>query len=75
MNKIICWLKEIWRSIPQWIDGNYPISGHLFVDEEYHTGCNVTISRCEVCGKVSITWSGGKEVDSIDEFAGEHFIN
>lgn len=75
MNKLICWLKEIWRSIPQWIDGNYPISGHLFVDEEYHTGCNVTISRCEVCGKLDISWSGGKEVNSRDEFIGEHFIN
>jgi len=75
MNIIICWLKEIWRSIPQWIDGSYGISGHLYVDKEYHTGCNVTISECEECGKISITWSGGKEVDDMDKFVGEHFIN
>ena len=72
--KIICFLKEIWRSIPQWMNGSYPISGHLFVDEEYYTGCNVTISRCEVCGKYEINWSGGKEVDSSDKFIGEHLI-
>lgn len=34
MDKIICWLKEIWRSIPQLINGNYPISGHLFIDDK-----------------------------------------
>lgn len=62
MKKINCWLKGIWRSLPQWLRGDYPISGHLFVDTEEHEGCKVMVGKCEHCGKVSITWSGGREI-------------
>jgi hypothetical protein len=58
MNKILCVLKEIWRSISslQLWSGGYPISGHDFVDIEEHKNCAVTVSKCEVCGKIDITW-------------------
>lgn len=59
MNTIICYIKGIFRSIPQWIDGSYPISGHLFVDKEEHYNCKVIISECEYCGKIDIAWSEG----------------
>lgn len=72
--KILCWIKSIFRSLPQIINGELPISGHLLVDEEYHTGCNVTISKCEVCEEIHITWSGGREVYSRKEFIGEHYL-
>ena len=67
MEKITCFLKGIWRSLPQWLDGSYPISGHLFVDQEYHKECDVIISKCETCGKISINWQGGKEVNTLEE--------
>jgi hypothetical protein len=67
MEKLICFIKGICRSIPQLIDGSYPISGHLFVDQEYHKGCDVVIGKCETCGKIDISWQGGKEVDNLED--------
>lgn len=57
MKKLDCWLKGILRSLPQWLNGNYPISGHLFLDKEEHSNCKVVVSECEHCGKVDISWS------------------
>lgn len=67
MKEIICYIKGIFRSIPQWVDGSYPISGHLFVDQEYHKGCDVVIGKCETCGKIDITWKGGQEVNNLED--------
>lgn len=49
---IFCWLKEIFRTIINFI----PISGHDFVDIEEHENCKVIISKCEYCGKIDISW-------------------
>jgi len=57
MKKIICRIKGIWRSVPHWLSGNYPISGHIFIDTEEHENCKVTISECKTCGKIDISWS------------------
>lgn len=62
MNKIDCYLKGIWRSLPQWLSGNYPISGHTFVDTEEHYNCKVIISECEDCGKIHISWTNGSGI-------------
>ncbi len=59
MNKIICFIKGIWRSLPQWLSGDYPISGHLFVVEEEYENCRVSVEHCETCGKLNISWSQG----------------
>lgn len=57
MKNVICYLKGIWRSLPQWLSSEYPISGHLFKDIEEHENCRVVISECETCDKVDISWS------------------
>lgn len=68
MNTLICFLKGIWESLLHQLDGGvYPISGHLFVDQEYHKGCDVVIGKCETCGKIDITWQGGQEVNSLED--------
>lgn len=57
MNTLICWLKTIIDSISSGFPFNYPVSGHMFVDEEVHKNCTVTISRCEQCNKLDIAWT------------------
>jgi hypothetical protein len=54
--KLICWLKGIWRSIPNALSGDYPIDGCDYVDIEEHQNCEVTVSKCEHCGKIDISW-------------------
>jgi hypothetical protein len=54
--RIICWLKGIWRSLPNIMQGDYPIDGCDYVEKEKHENCTVEISECEHCGKVDITW-------------------
>lgn len=61
MNRWICWLKTIWRSL----EIGYPMSGHTYQDLEYHKGCDVTVNKCEMCGDLDISWSGGREVDKL----------
>jgi len=56
--KIICFIKELFRSgtsLQMW-QGGFPISGHDYVDIEEHENCTVTVSKCEVCGKIDISW-------------------
>jgi hypothetical protein len=57
MKRILCYIKTIISSIQGGFPFNYPVSGHTFVDEEEYQNCKVTISRCENCGKVDISWS------------------
>ena len=68
MEKIICFLNGIWQSLLHQLNGGeHAISGHLFVDKEYHKGCDVIISRCETCNKLDITWQGGQEVSNLED--------
>lgn len=57
--KIICFFKTIWRSLGRgmnlFLDGT-PISGHDYIDTEIHENCQVTISKCEICGDIDISW-------------------
>jgi len=62
MKNLICFIKGIWESLPQWLSGGYPISGHLFVDKEEHENCKVIISECENCGEIHISWRGGNDI-------------
>jgi hypothetical protein len=57
INRWICWLKTVWRSIQVGWPLNYPMCGCDFVDMEEHKNCTVTITRCEICGKKNICWS------------------
>ena len=57
--QLICFLKGIYRSIPQYLNLDYTISGHDFVDIEEHDNCHVVISKCETCDKVDISWAEG----------------
>lgn len=50
--KLICFIKEIWRTLTTGL----PFDGHDYVDVEEHENCTVTISKCEICGKVDISW-------------------
>ena len=59
MIKILCFIRGVWTSLPQYISGNYPISGHMFMDIEEHDNCKVVVSKCENCGKLDISWSNG----------------
>lgn len=52
--KIICWLKEMFRSFPF---DSFNISGHSWVEKEVHKNVTVFVSECETCGETSITWS------------------
>lgn len=56
MNRIYCFLTGIIRSIRIGWPFNYPMSGHVFVDQEEHKNVKVTISKCEACNKIDITW-------------------
>ncbi len=55
--KMICIIKEIYRSFISIFYTGMIMSGHDFVDIEEHENCKVVISRCEVCGKIDISWS------------------
>ena len=57
LNRWQCWIKGLWRSIEIGWPSNYRMSGHTFVNEEEHKNCTVTISRCETCGELDISWS------------------
>ena len=46
------------------------MDGHNYQDIEYHRGCDVAISKCEICGKIHISWSGGREIKDVKEFYG-----
>lgn len=52
INRWICALKSVWGGWPF----DYYISGHQFVDVEYHRNKYVTVAVCECCGKVDISW-------------------
>jgi hypothetical protein len=54
--RIICWLKGIWRSFPNILQGDFPIDGCDYVDIEEHKNCTVIVSKCEHCGKINISW-------------------
>lgn len=32
------------------------MSGHSWVESEFHENCTVIITKCEVCGKTEISW-------------------
>ena len=56
--KIFCWLKGIYRTLLRpsvWLDG-IPTDGCDYVDIEEHKNCTVTISKCDYCGKIDISW-------------------
>ena len=60
MNKLVCWIKTTYHSLSWgWPFTEEYFSGHTFVDEEVHENCQVTISRCEHCGKLDISWCRG----------------
>lgn len=54
---LICWLKTIWRTLSTggW-QGGFVFDAHEWVDQEEYENCKVTVSKCEVCGKVEISW-------------------
>lgn len=58
MNKLFCWLKTLFRSFSRlgFFQDGIPISGHDYVDKEVHEKVTVTISKCEFCGEVDISW-------------------
>ena len=53
---IICFVKSIYRSIPNLFSGLSPFSGHDYIDIEEHENVKVTISECQCCGKIDISW-------------------
>ncbi len=57
--KIICFLKGIWRAMvyPGTLWHGYNFSGHDEVEVERHDNVAVFITKCEICGKVEVTWS------------------
>ena len=59
LSKWQCWIRAIINSIQI----GHKCSGHSWKDEEERTGCNVTLSKCEVCDKYDISWSGGRTKD------------
>jgi hypothetical protein len=65
--KIICYLKGIWRSLPNILNGDYPIDGCDFVETEIHENCRVSIAKCEHCGKINISWEHTGRCDCRDE--------
>jgi hypothetical protein len=52
MNKWQCWLEAVWNTLKI----GQRTSGHNWVDIEEHKNCTVTVSKCEVCGKIDISW-------------------
>lgn len=56
LNKWQCWIMTIIDSIRGGFPFNYPTSGHEWRDTEVHKNCEVTISECEVCGEIDISW-------------------
>lgn len=65
-----CWIKYLWRSIWSVLRTGFPMDGHNYQDIEYHRGCDVCVSKCEICGKIDIGWGGGKEIKDAKEFYG-----
>lgn len=57
LNKWQCWLKGIYLSLATGWPFNFRVSGCDYVDIEEHENCKVSISKCECCGKVDISWS------------------
>ena len=47
----------MWGSIWTLMGSGYPLSGHNWVDIEEHENCKVTVSECEICGKIDISWT------------------
>ena len=45
------------RSIIDSLRMQSKVSGHTWKDVEEHKNCSVTISKCEDCEKVDISWS------------------
>ena len=57
LNRYQCWIKGLWRSIWTLMGSGYPMSGHNLVEEGTYNNCKVVVCRCEVCGKLDISWS------------------
>ena len=56
INIIFCWLKGLWRSSSSLFMTGFLFSGHDYEVIEEHKNCIVTVSKCEQCGKVDISW-------------------
>ena len=56
MNKLECLIKGWIATIRGGWPFNFPVSGHEWVDTEEHHNVTVTVSECELCGKVDLTW-------------------
>jgi hypothetical protein len=47
-----CWLKTLGRTL----NLGALVSGHDFVETEIHKSCEVSVLKCECCGKTSVCW-------------------
>ena len=47
-----------WKNVKCWFKGLIPFarSGHNFLDIERYKNKTITLSRCEICGKINISW-------------------
>lgn len=56
---IICWLKELFRSLTGvgFYQDGIAMSGHDYVEIEEHENCKVTICKCKTCDKIDVSWS------------------
>lgn len=61
----LCWWRRFWYSLTTGLN----VDGHFYKDDEVHKNCEVTISYCEICGKMNISWAknNGLSVGSLDE--------
>lgn len=52
MNRMFCFLRTVWRSIPQILSFSYPIEGHAYY--ETYKNDDVQILKCMECGKYDV---------------------
>ena len=59
LHRIFCWLTAAWRNVEAVFTGTADIgwwSGCSWQVEEVVPKAEVTISKCEVCGKYDVAW-------------------